>query len=91
MPKICNKFSRHIFLTDTDLEFWIRVVSRSGFRSGSARSVAALVHMDKIFINEVTTYVIAIEVQGAARENTRTNQELHGQSMRNVLQKDAHV
>ena len=31
------------FLTDPHLEFWIRLVSRSGCGSGSAGSVAALV------------------------------------------------
>ena len=34
--------NRNVFLTDPDLEFWIRVVSRSGSGSGSAGSVAAL-------------------------------------------------
>ena len=33
------------FLTDPHLEFWIRLVSRSGFGSGSGGSVTALVHV----------------------------------------------
>ena len=40
MPNFCAKFSKNVFLTDPDLEFWIRLVSRSV--SGSAVSVAAL-------------------------------------------------
>ena len=41
-PNFCTKFNKNVFLTDPDLEFWIRVVSRSGSGSGSAGSMAAL-------------------------------------------------
>ena len=37
MPNFCAKFSKNVFLTDPDLEFWIRLVSRSW-------SVATLLH-----------------------------------------------
>ena len=45
MPNFCNKFGKNIFLTDPDLDLWIRVVSRFG----SAGSVAALVRMHVLF------------------------------------------
>ena len=47
-------FSKHIFLTDPDLEFWIRVVSRSGSGSESAKSVAALLYMYIQFFHQLS-------------------------------------
>ena len=46
MPKFPYQIWQNIFLTDPDLKFWIRVVSRSGSGSGSAGSVAALSSTD---------------------------------------------
>ena len=45
MPKFLYKISKNVFLTD--LEFWIRVVSRTG--SESAESVAALNYSHAVY------------------------------------------